>query len=211
MEKTRRLMGWTGVFILCLCCSRPAEAARAPTNMEVLAEAALQAIREGLREVGAGEADGRSLTLSASHEHEGNWFVEHLLLDELTGLGFRVYVDSTDAESTSARLSFQIVALQVNYLGQHRRGLFGDRIIARSAKAELSFELVDASGRIVNLKQSKGHVLDRFPADRLSIAEHSSYDFARDKLDGKSWTRFLEPVTVSAVVGMLIWVLYSNR
>jgi hypothetical protein len=179
--------------------------------MEVLEEATRQAIREGLRELREPGADGRSLILSASHEHKGNWFVEHLLLDELTGQGSRVYVDSTDAVTSRSQLSFQIVALQVNYLGQHRRGLFGDRIIARSAQAELSLELVDASGRIVSLKQSKGQVLDRFPADRLSLVEHPSYDFARDELDGKSWTRFLEPVTVSAVVGMLIWVLYSNR
>lgn len=211
MEKTRRLMAWAGVFILCWCGSNPVEAASTLTNMEVLEEATRQAIREGLREVGVGEADGRSLMLSASHEHEGNWFVEHLLLDELTGRGFRVRVDSTDAKSASAQLSFQIVALQVNYLGQRRRGLFGDRIVARSAQAELSLELVDDSGRIVSLKQSKGQVLDRFPADRLSLMEPPSYDFARDKLDGKSWTRFLEPVTVSTVVGMLIWILYSNR
>ncbi|MCD6334202.1 MAG: hypothetical protein J7M27_02595 [Candidatus Latescibacteria bacterium] len=211
MEKTRRLMAWAGVFIFCLCCSKPVEAARTSTNMEVLEEATRQAIREGLREVGAGEADGRSLALSASHEHEGNWFVEHLLLDELTRRGFRVRVDSTDAVTPGSRLSFQIIALQVNYLGQRRRGLFGDRIIARSAQAELSLELVDDSGRIVSLKRSKGQVLDRFPADRLSIVEHPSYAFARDKLDGKKWTRFLEPVTVSAVVGTLIWILYSNR
>ncbi len=211
MEKTRRLMGWAGVFIFCLCCSKPVEAVRTLTNVEVLEEATRQAIREGLGELGAGEADGRSLMLSESHEHEGNWFVEHLLLDELTGQGFRVYVDSTDALTPTAQLTFQIVALQVNYLGQHRRGLFGDRIIARSAGAELSLELVDDSGRIVSLKQSKGQVLDRFPADRLSIVEHPSYDFARDKLDGRNWTRFLEPVSVSAVVGVLIWILYSNR
>ena len=211
MEKTRCLMAWAGVFLLCWCGSNPVQAARPSTNMEVLEEAARQAIREGLLEVGTGEVDGRSLMLSAAHEHEGNWFVEHLLLDELTGLGFRVRVDSTDAVTPIAQLSFQIVALQVNYLGQHRRGLFGDRIVKRSAQAELSLEFVDDSGRIVSLKQSKGQHGDRFPADRLSMVEHPSYDFARDKLDGKSWTRFLEPVTVSTVVGMLIWILYSNR
>ncbi|MFH1007343.1 MAG: hypothetical protein V1800_07565 [Candidatus Latescibacterota bacterium] len=211
MEKMRWLIGVAGVISLCVCCSNPICAAQVRTNMEVLEEATRQAIREGLREVDANQNEGRSLVLSVAHEGKGDWFVENLLLDELTGKGFRVYVDSTDAPSPATHLSCQIVALQVHYLGQRRRGFFGEQIVTRSATAALSLELVDDSGRIVSLEQSKGEVTDRFPADLFGTVAHPTYAFARDKLDGKSWIRFLEPVTVSAIVGMLIWILYSNR
>jgi len=197
--------------MLWVFCSNPVEAERIPTNMDVLEEAARRAIRGGIREVGGSGKEGHSVILSAAHEHEGNEFVESLLLDELTEQGFRVYLDSTGAEAPTARLSYRIIALQVSYPGQHRRGLFGDRVVERLAQAELSFEISDASGEIVSLKQNRGQVRDRFPADRLSTVEHASYSFARNTLDRKSWTRFLEPVIVSAVVGMLLWILYSNR
>ena len=204
--------------MLWVFCSNPVEADRILTNMDVLEEATRQAIREGIRAFGGSPEEGCSVVLSAAHGHDGNWFVEDLLLDELTEQGFRVYVDSTRAEASAdtlsrctARLSYRIIALQVSYLGQHRRGFFRGRVVERLAQAELSFEIVDDVGGIVSLKQSKGQYRDRFPADRLSTVEHPSYPFARNELDRKSWARFLEPVIVSAVVGVLLWILYSNR
>lgn len=211
MGKTYRLMGYAGIIMLWVFCSMPVEAEQIPTNMEVLKEATRQAIREGIQEIGESGEEGRPLILSAAHEHDGNWFVESLLLDELTERGFRVYVDSTGGKPSTPRLSYRIIALQVSYLGQHRRGLFGGGVVERLAQAELSFEIVGDAGGIVSLKQSQGRYRDRFPSDQLSAVEHASYPFARSELDRKSWTRFLEPVIVSAVVGVLIWILYSNR
>ena len=224
MGKARRLMGCgrfayqAGMFILWVFCSNPVEADRILTNMDVLEEATRQAIREGIQAFDGGPEEGRSVVLSAAREHEGNWFVESLLLDALTERGSRVYLDSTGAKAAAdtlhrrtPRLSYQIIALQVSYLGQHRQGLFGESVVERSTQVELSLEIVDDSGRIVSLNQSKGRVRDRFPADRLSTVEQPSYPFARNTLDRKSWTRFLEPVIVSAVVGMLLWILYSSR
>ncbi|MEC7973604.1 MAG: hypothetical protein VX987_12995, partial [Pseudomonadota bacterium] len=52
---------------------------------------------------------------------------------------------------------------------------------------------------------------DRIPKKQLEILQHSTYKFAQTDVEEQSWSKFVEPIVVSTVLGGLIYLFFSNR
>lgn len=109
-------------------------------------------------------------------------------------------------------LSYRIQYVGIEYMGHRRKRIWGEKWEDRLARAELALQLVDRSdGRVVAFQEVKGQVQDQFPRRFLDYVESTDYTFALSTLNTQSWTRFLEPIIVSAVVGGLVYLFYSSR
>ena len=165
-------------------------------------------------------SEGERILLTAQGDHDGDWIVRGAFSEALIRHGFSVLskVRRNDralldrVSPVRKVLSYRIVDLGVTYVRQHRRRWMGRRWIDRFAKAKFSVQLMDAStGSVLWLDESEAQQWDKFPIDRLDTVEHSLYKSARAKLEERHLGRALEPVIVSAVVGMLVYLFFSNR
>jgi len=197
--------------------------------LSVLEEAVREAVCCALED--SFELSSSTVLLSAEGTHEANWLVQDVLLEELTQRGVHVRWAASDSvrqgdwvspsgdsvltvssDSPVVALSYRIRYVGVEYIGHHRKRFLGEKWEDRLARAELALQLVDRSdGRVMAFQEVKGQVQDQFPQYLLEYVESSPYGFARSTLNTQSWTRFLEPVIVSAVVGGLIYLFYSSR
>ena len=52
---------------------------------------------------------------------------------------------------------------------------------------------------------------DRIPKKQLAMLQHDQFKFAKTELEEQTWSKFVEPVIVSTVLGGLIYLFFSNR
>ena len=195
-------------FCISLLASASAGAGELATNIDLVVATARQAVRDGLADLdSAGEElswHGRVLLLP-QEETEENWIVEHLLLEELLSRGFEVTLDSTASGSDGAELSYRIVDLSVT----GSSGILGGRI-ERRCRLTLALRLT-SGGELRWQTEAKSGIADFVPKRRIEVLQSSSYDFADTELEEKNWGKFVEPIIVSAVLGSLIYIFFTNR
>jgi hypothetical protein len=112
-----------------------------------------------------------------------------------------------------AEIRLRVVDLGLKYTGSHRtRPFFGEKQISRYAAANLTAELRDPTG---NLVQWSGHGeaarIDEVPKDALTILEGQNYPFTPPALPAHSTGKILEPIVVTAVIVGLVFLFVSNR
>ena len=195
-------------FWVCLLAAATLEADELSTNIDLVVTTARQAVRDALADLdSAGEElsmQGRMLLLS-QEKAEANWIVEHLLLEEFLSRGFEVTLDSTAAGSAGANLSYRIVDLSVS----GSSGVLGGRI-ERRCRLTLALRLT-SGGELRWQTEAKSEIADRVSKSRIEVLQNSSYDFADTELEEKNWGKFVEPIIVSAVLGSLIYIFFTNR
>jgi hypothetical protein len=195
-------------FCISLLASASAGAGELSTNIDLVVATARQAVRDGLADLdSAGEElswHGRVLLLP-QEETEENWIVEHLLLEELLSRGFEVTLDSTASGSDGAELSYRIVDLSVT----GSSGILGGRI-ERRCRLTLALRLT-SGGELRWQTEAMSEIADFVPKSRIEVLQSSSYDFADTELEEKNWGKFVEPIIVSAVLGSLIYIFFTNR
>lgn len=185
------------------------------TNLDILKEAVREATLVATNKLlEEGIPQDTTVVIRSASNHKADWLVEDMLLDDLVARGLRVRVGEESAipDSASLELSYRILDIGVEYPAQGRYYGVGRLWIERLIMVKLSFQLTDLATREVKwIHESEASRRGRFAYNRLSAVETKTYPFTKAKFEKKSWTRYLEPVIVSGVVGGLIYLFYSHR
>ena len=153
------------------------------------------------------DAASAPLLIVAQSKHDANWMVEHLLANRLLTRGFSVTLDSTAAQSASMRLSYRVLDLGVSAYS----GLRGSEV-SRQGRVTLALRLSDERDDVVHWQDEITRTQrDRIPKKQLDILQHDQFKFAQTELEEQTWSKFVEPVIVSTVLGGLIYLFFSNR
>ncbi len=179
-----------------------------PTNMDLLVETVASAVDESLRRVEMpDDAASAPLLVVAQSKHDANWMVEHLLANRLLTRGFSVTLDSTAVQPTSMRLSYRVLDLGISAYS----GLRGSEV-SRQGQVTLALRLSDERDDVVRWQDEITRTQrDRIPKKQLDLLQHDQFKFAKTELEEQTWSKFVEPVIVSTVLGGLIYLFFSNR
>ena len=189
-------------------CATASAAVPFPTNMDLLVETVASAVDESLGRIEMpDDAAAFPLLIVAQSKHDANWMVEHLLANRLLTRGFSVTLDSTAAQPGSMRLSYRVLDLGVSAYS----GLRGSEV-SRQGRATLALRLSDERDDVVHWQDEITRTQsDQIPKKQLDILQHDQFKFAKTELEEQTWSKFVEPVIVSTVLGGLIYLFFSNR
>ena len=85
-------------------------------------------------------------------------------------------------------------------------------MVERIARVSIYYELIDeADGRIVTSSNARSETRDVVPASLLPELSDSRYGFATPEVEKTQWDRYLEGGLVLAIVGVLVYLFYSNK
>ncbi len=191
-----------------MICATASAAIPFPTNMDLLAETVASAVNESLGRIEIpADAASAPLLVVAQSKHDANWMVEHLLANRLLARGFSVTLDSTAAQPASMRLSYRLLDLGVSAYS----GLRGSKV-SRQGRVTLALRLSDERDDVVHWQDEITRTQrDQIPKKQLDILQHDQFKFAETELEEQTWSKFVEPVIVSTVLGGLIYLFFSNR
>ena len=82
--------------------------------------------------------------------------------------------------------------------------------LERRGRLTLALRLT-SGGELRWQTEAKSEIADFVPKSRIEVLQSSSYDFADTELEEKNWAKFVEPIIVSAVLGSLIYIFFTNR
>ncbi len=187
----------------------PAADVRPPTNFELVRDAARQASKQLVDQLGDA-AFMSALAIRGVGEHEGTFLVESTLNSVLTEGGYTV---RTAPDSLGPVLEFEIVDLGLTYTRVWRHAWLGSRRVEREARARLFARLIDdAQTSILWAQQSDSKVVDEVPVDQLgNLEERSGALFLQAELPPRTWNKIVEPVVVTGIVVGLIVLFFSNQ
>ena len=196
------------LLVALMVCATASAAVPFPTNMDLLVETVASAVDESLARIEMpDDAATAPLLVVAQSKHDANWMVEHLLANRLLTRGFSVTLDSTAAQPTSMRLSYRVLDLGVSA----HSGLRGSEV-SRQGRVTLALRLSDERDDVVHWQDEITRTQrDRIPKKQLAILQHDQFKFAKTELEEQTWSKFVEPVIVSTVLGGLIYLFFSNR
>lgn len=193
-----------------LCTGIRADTSDTPTNMTVIADALGKAIAKSVDELDRQSAKtcsaNRRILIDELEQHEANWLVSHILADRMIDRGFEVYLKSNPA-GCYQKLSYRVAELVLNARGNLRGGN-----VARTARVEVAMRLTTGSADSLLWRDEASVTLqDDVPPSALQVVQNDEYSFAKFELAEQSWNRFVEPVVVSSVLGVLVYLFFSNR
>ena len=196
------------LLVALMVCATASAAVPFPTNMDLLVETVASAVDESLARIEmSDDAATAPLLVVAQSKHDANWMVEHLLANRLLTRGFSVTLDSTAAQPTSMRLSYRVLDLGVSA----HSGLRGSKV-SRQGRVTLALRLSDERDDVVHWQDEITRTQrDQIPKKQLAILQHDQFKFAKTELEEQTWSKFVEPVIVSTVLGGLIYLFFSNR
>ena len=196
------------LLVALMVCATASAAVPFPTNMDLLVETVASAVDESLARIEMpDDAATAPLLVVAQSKHDANWMVEHLLANRLLTRGFSVTLDSTAAQPTSMRLSYRVLDLGVSA----HSGLRGSEV-SRQGRVTLALRLSDERDDVVHWQDEITRTQrDQIPKKQLAILQHDQFKFAKTELEEQTWSKFVEPVIVSTVLGGLIYLFFSNR
>ena len=179
-----------------------------PSNMDVLVATVEDAIEESLAGLEmSSETSDDPVFIAPQGRHDANWLVEHVLAQRLLERGFTIVSDSTRVSEESMRFSFRILDMGITA----QSGLRGSDA-DRQTRVTLALRLNRESDHIVYWQDEITRLrADQIPKKQLEILQHSTYKFAQTDVEEQSWSKFVEPIVVSTVLGGLIYLFFSNR
>ena len=191
-----------------LVCATALNATPFPTNMDLLVETVSSAVDAGMAEMNVPEdAALAPMLVVAQAKHDANWMVDHLLANRLLERGFAVTLDSTMAQTSNMRLSYRVLDLGVT----GKSGLRGSSV-NRQGRVTLALRLSDEDDDTIYWQDEITRVRrDQIPKNKIEILQHDDFKFAQTELEEQTWSKFIEPMIVSTVLGGLIYLFFSNR
>jgi len=214
MAKSR----WVGSLVVLLLLLAPA--ARAddedyPTNLELVEQATIAAF-DSIR-VSAPPVPESDIRVVIEAGHAGGWLVEKLMNERMIKRGWDIKVAEESADSAATAdtpyvLKIKIVQLDLVYGKQWRRYIIASKVVERVARAAFYVELVDlVEGEMLESKSTRAEVRDVVPAGALDVLSDPKYAFAAPELEKGSADKYLEGGLVLAIVGVLVYLFYSNK
>ncbi|HVP58675.1 MAG TPA: hypothetical protein VMU02_11300 [bacterium] len=186
-----------------------------PTNIE-LVEKAVGIAADSMKLVPpVGANAGVSVQMTGASD--AAWLVENIIKQKLirAGWSLKAQADSTDTTSTGQPgfvLRLRVVNLGLLYGRSWRRYLVVGKRVERIARAEMFYDLEDhARGEVIASSNVSGEVRDVVPASALPSLTDPKYAFASPALDKSQWDRYVEGGLVLAIVGVLVYLFYSNK
>ncbi|MGD8628950.1 MAG: hypothetical protein PVH52_07690 [bacterium] len=194
------------------------------TNIELVE----QAVREAAESMDVRPPAGTDarLQIDAGSGNDAVWLLDSVLKEELIARGWRIKAGAGEKADTSAGsgagaaglkadgfvLRLRIVDLGLKYGRSWRRYLLGGKVVERIARASIFYELIDrTSDQILVSSDVDGMVSDVVPASKLPELSNSKYAFASPELEKSRWDRYLEGGLVIAIIGVLVYLFYSNK
>jgi hypothetical protein len=201
------------VCLICLASACVAEGLPYPSNLELIGQAVKQAANS--MKVAPPERSVPVLEIRAGEGDEASWLLESVLKEHLLGLGWQIKADSQTPDSSSSGgylLKMRVATLGLEYGRSWRRYLFGSKVVERIARVALYYELIDrADGRVLVSSDVTEEAVDVVPASMLKSLSTSKYSFTSPKLEKGQWDRYLEGGLVIAIIGVLVYLFYSNK
>ena len=192
------------IFLLCL--TTAVSAAPAPTNMDMVVNVLEAAVDDVLGEMKP-PSGTVPLFIASQKKHAADWLVEHILTQRLIARGFAVTLDSTAAVPDGPRLSYRVLDLGVAV----NAGLLS-REIKRRTWTNLALQLSEGKDQVLLWRHEVGKVEhDRVAKSRMDLLQNDKYIFALTEVEERTWSKFVEPVILSTVLGGLIYLFFSNR
>ena len=200
--------------VVCLAATCVAEEKHYPTNLELIGQAVRQAADS--MEIAPPPGSGPQLAIDAGQGSDASWLLESMLKEHLLGLGWSIQADSKDTDSAVTDEGFllrmQIADLGLQYARSWRRYVLGGKVVERVARVALYYELVDLTDdRVVVSSNVGSDAVDVVPASMLPALSNPKYSFASPQLERGQWDRYLEGGLVIAIIGVLVYLFYSNK
>ena len=200
---------------ICLICGSAVCADQTyPTNIELVQ----QAVDSALDSMDLVPPDGRPpiLEIQAAGGSEGLWLVDNVLKGRLLEDGWSVTskgaADSVSVGEPEFVLKIKVGDLGLIYARSWRRNLFFGRMVERVARASIFYDLIDqATGTVITASNVQGEKRDVVPASELPALSDDKYPFAAPEMIKSHWDRYVEGALVLAIVGVLIYLFYSNK
>jgi hypothetical protein len=186
-----------------------------PTNLELIEEALVSAVDS--MDVPRSDPGAETLDLRVEAGGDADWLLDSVLKKRLIALGWEIKVgkahgDTVVPGNTDFLLSVRVVDLGIKYGPVWRRFMFGGKKVNRLARASLLYELINKnSGAVVLSGDARSEASDVVPASMLSVLSDPKYSFASPELEKTQWDRYLEGGLVLAIVGVLVYLFYSNK
>jgi nucleotide-binding universal stress UspA family protein len=184
------------------------------TNLELVEAAAIAAF-DSVR-VPAPPAADSDIEIVVEAGHPGDWLVKRILNERMIERGWDIKVMGGSGDSAAAAtpyvLNVKIVQLDLVYGKQWRRYIIASRVVERVARASFHLELVNRlEGKIVESTRTRSEARDVVPAGALATLSDSKYSFASPQLEKGSTDKYLEGGLVLAIIGVLVYLFYSNK
>lgn len=199
--------------LICFAAACLAEGLPYPSNLELIGQAVRRAANS--MNVTPPERSVPVLEVRAGEGDDASWLLESVLKEHLLGLGWRIRAGSQTADSTDGEgylLEMRVASLGLQYGRSWRRYLFGSKVVERIASVALYYELIDrADGSVLVSSDVTEEVVDVVPASMLKSLSSPKYSFASPKLEKGQWDRYLEGGLVIAIIGVLVYLFYSNK
>jgi len=116
------------------------------------------------------------------------------------------------APQTGVVLEYRVTELEVTYPRRWRSSLFGSEMVERSARAGITFRMLDKlSGRVLWADSGRAAATDVVPQKLLAYLEVVEEGGRPAKPDVGGLGRVVEPIVVSGIVIGLVFLFYSSR
>jgi len=208
---------YVGVFLVLVLLLAPAAGADEdyPTNLELVEQATIAAF-DSVR-VSAPPVPDSDIRIVIEAGHAGGWLVEKIVNERMIERGWDIKVTEESADSAASGdtpyiLKIKIVQLDLLYGKQWRRYIIASKVVERVARAAFYLELVDTvEGEMLESTSTRAEVRDVVPAGALDVLSDSKYAFAAPELEKGSTDKYLEGGLVLAIIGVLVYLFYSNK
>lgn len=184
------------------------------TNLELIGRAVSKA--SDSMEIAPPPGRAPQLVIDAGQGSEASWLLDSILKEHLIGLGWSIQSNPEGGDTAGVGegylLKLQIADLGLQYGRSWRRYLLGGKVVERVARVSLYYELIDlVEDRILVSSNAGSEARDVVPASVLQSLSNPKYSFASPQLEKGQWDRYLEGGLVIAIIGVLVYLFYSNK
>ena len=185
------------------------------TNLELVEQAVRTAVDS--MDVAPPEGGNPYLRIRAGSGPDAAWLLDNVLKERLLEMGWSVGAAKEESAADSSSeggylLKLKVIDLEMVYGRSWRRFVLVGKMVERIARVSIFYELVDRSNeRILASSHARSEIRDRVPASMLPLLSDSDYGFASPEVEKGQWDRYLEGGLVIAIIGVLIYLFYSNK
>lgn len=185
------------------------------SNLTLLTQQTRQAAAEVIEKMAL--PAGCEIYTRQGEQHDANWLVHSILLEELTARGHVVMTGPmpSEVEEEPGRprreITYRIVSFGTSYPRVWRQWLVGSKKVERRSDVDLHFRLSDSTGAVIWAGEGRKQRRDIVPGGRVSELATPGIPFASPELESAGWDRVLEPIVVTGIVGGLIYLFYTSK
>jgi hypothetical protein len=210
----------------CICALLSAAAAfgaeeetsgRVASNIELIEKTAGSVIDELLARMPAVPRGSGMTLVKARGVGDIDFLFENAMLKRMQEAGYRLMTapsaqDTGRVSDSRYRLSYQIIRMSLSYPEIGRRFWFGAKRVERRTDIGIFAQLADVgSGDILWVGDTQRSGGDTIRYSQLKLVEDQRYEFTRPPRHEVRWSRLIEPVVVTGIIGGLVYLFFSNQ